>query len=355
MSFPPEGQRPRRPPRSRGAGPFENQTILVRRAVAVGAGLLVVILLFFGIRGCLDSRKDRAFRNYASDVRTLVVDSKGVSNRVFQILSNPKGRDTLDVQNDVNAQSTDADQLVERAHSTDHPGELGRAHEWILTTLEFRRDAIKRIAERIPAALGDKERKPAIASIAGQMQALLASDVIYLLRAVPELQRKFQQRGLDEQFPSDRFLPDLGWLQPSVVESRLSNIGNLEKAATPGSHGTGVQGVTVKPSGTALSEQGVNRVQLSDQLTFDIAVQNQGDSEETDVGVSVSIQNGKAINLDQTINRIAADDTQTVSIPITPSPTTGTITTVTIEVAAVPGEKVTDNNKMTFKVVFTPG
>jgi hypothetical protein len=358
LSFQPEGQRPRRPPRSRGAGPFfDNQTILVRRAIAVGVGLLVILLLFFGIRGCVNSRKDSAFRNYASDVRALVAESHGVSNRFFQILSNPKSRDALDVQNDVNAQSTDAEQLVERAKSTDRPGELGAAHQWIVTSLELRRDALKRIAQKVPAALGDKGRKPAIESIAGQMQALLASDVIYLLRAVPELQQKFQDRGLDEEFPTTRFLPveDLGWLQTSTVQSRLAKIGNLAKPATPGVHGTGIQGVTAKPSGTVLSQQGVNRVQSSDQLTFDIDVQNQGESEETDVGVSVSIQDGKAINLDQTINRIAAGDAQTVSIPISPAPATGTLSKVTIQVAAVPGEKVTDNNKATYRIVFTKG
>ena len=356
MSFQPEGQRPRRSSRSRegGAG-TDNQTILVRRAVAVGGALLLVILLFFGIRGCLDSRKDRAFRDYASDVRSLLSDSKGVSNRLFQILSNPKGRDSLDVQNDVNAQATDAEQLVERARGTDRPGELGRASEWVRTVLELRRDAIRSIAAKIPAALAEKQRKSAINSIAGQMQAFLASDVIWLLRAVPELQRKFQDRGLDESFASERFLPDLGWLQPATVESRLSSIGNLEKTATPGSHGTGVQGSTVKPSGTALNEQGVNRVQLGSQLTFDIDVQNQGDSEETDVGVSLTIEDGKTINLDQTINRIAAGDTQTVSIPVTTSPSTGRITTVTIQTDPVPGEKVTDNNKKSYQVVFTPG
>jgi hypothetical protein len=356
LSFAPRGERAGRSSRPQGAGAAnDNQTIVVRRALAAGAGVLVLLLLFFGIKGCLNSRKDSAFRTYAADVRALIRESDGLSDQLFQLLSKPGQADALDVQNEVNALSTDADQLVERAKNTHHPDELNKAQDWIVTTLEFRRDGLKRIAEKIPAAAAEKGRKPAITGIAAQMQAFLASDVIYSQRAVPELQHQFKKRSVGEQFSSSQFLPDLGWLEPTTVDSRLSQLGNLGKPATPGTHGTGLQGVTAKPSGTALVEGGVNRIAASNDLTFEVQVQNQGESEETNVDVTVSIKDGTPINIDQTISRIAAGDTQAVDIPITPTPATGAVSTVTVEVAAVPGEKVKDNNKATYQVVFTKG
>jgi uncharacterized membrane protein len=113
--------------------------------------------------------------------------------------------------------------------------------------------------------------------------------------------------------------------------------------------------VTAKPPGTALTEGGVNRIPASDQLAFEIRVQNQGESEETDVGVSITISNGREISVDQTISRIAAGDSQAVSIPITRRPPTDAVTDVTVEVAPVPGERVRDNNKASYQVVFTEG
>jgi hypothetical protein len=311
-----------------------------------------VFLLVIGIRACLDARKDRAFRDYAADVRSLVQESDGLSKSLFTVLSRPSQADSLDVQNEINALSTDAEQLVERARDTDHPGELNEGHEWFGATLEFRRDALDRIAQRVPAALADRGRRPAINSIAGQMQVLLASDVIYLQRALPELRLEFEERGINEALPGSRFLPDLGWLEPDTVEERLSRIGGLGRPATPGLHGTGLQGVTAKPSGTALAEGTVNRIPATDQLTFEVQVQNQGDSEETDVGVSITIRNGGERTVDQTISRIAAGATQAVSIPIT-DVTRGAVSEVTVEVAAVPGERVRDNNRATYQVVFT--
>jgi uncharacterized membrane protein len=110
--------------------------------------------------------------------------------------------------------------------------------------------------------------------------------------------------------------------------------------------------VTVQPSGTALSEQGVNRITLSDQLSFDVEVQNQGDSEETDVPVTITIQGGKRISVDQTIPRIAAGQTETVSIPLTEQPDAGSVSRMTVEIAPVPGEGTKENNTATYQVAF---
>jgi hypothetical protein len=328
---------------------------MVRRAIAAGGGLLAIVLLVWGVNGCLDARKDRAFRQYAADVRAIVDESNNLAGNFFESLSRPRNAQALDVQNEVNAQATDAEQLVQRARGTDHPGELNAAQSWLVASLEFRRDALKRIAQRIPAALSQRGAKPAINSIAAQMQMFLTSDVIYSQRAIPEMKQAFSDRGIDERLSASRSLPDLGWLDPATVETRLGKIGSAQRAATPGIHGMGLQGVTVKPSGTALSETGVNRIAASSGLTFDVQVQNQGQSEETNVGVSLAIKDGSAINLDQTVSRIAAGASQTVSIPITPTPETGAVSQVTIDVAPVPGEKVKDNNKATYQVVFTKG
>ncbi len=328
---------------------------MTRRAVAAGAGVVVLILLVLGIRGCLDARKDRAFRDYAGDVNAVVEESNNLANNLFETLSRPRNAEALDVQNEINALATDAEQLVERARDTDQPDELNGAHSRLVETLEFRRDALRNIAQRIPTALGERGRKPAIESIAAQMQMFLASDVIYSQRALPELQREFAERDINERFRRSQSLPDLGWLDPETVDTRLSRIGSTERAATPGLHGTGIVSVTAKPSGTVLSEDGVNRIAATDDLTFEVEVQNQGEAEETDIPVSVTIQNGRRLNLEQTISRIAAGDSQTVTIPITPAPTTGAVSEVTVQVTAVPGERVRDNNRATFQVVFTSG
>jgi hypothetical protein len=328
---------------------------MVRRTVALGGAILLIVLLVLGLNSCLDSRKDRAFRDYASDVRAIVRGSNDISESFFDLLSSPSRADALDVQTQVNAQRADAEQLVQRARDTDHPGELDGAHGWLVEALQFRADAIEAIAAQLPEALGDQRgSSDAVNAIAGQMQALLASDVIYLQRTIPGLLSAYDERGIEERFPTDRFLPDLGWLDPDTVQTRLGRIsGEDSQTATPGLHGTGSQTATVRPADVELTESGVNRVPSSDQLTIDVTVQNQGESEETDLGVSVSITNGERINVDQTIPRIAAGESETVSIPIQQAPSTEAVSTVTVAVDPVPGEGTRENNRIQYQVAFT--
>jgi hypothetical protein len=350
-----QGRRPDRPRRpSQGRSSTDSQTLLVRRSVAVVGAVILVILLVVGVKGCLDSRKDNAFRDYATDARAIIRGSNENSQRLFDLLSTPQRADALDVQTQVNAERADAEQLEQRAKGTDHPGELDAANGWLVEVLKFRADAIAKIAASLPEALGgDRGSSDAINSIAGQMQAFLASDVLYLQRTLPSLKSSYDDRGLEERFPTDRFLPDLGWLDPDTVSSRLERIGGTSKAATPGLHGTGIQGVTVQPAGVELNENGVNRVPAADRLTFDVQVQNQGESDETDVAVAISITNGDKIDVNQTIPRIAAGQSETVSIPIPKKPSTEAVSTVNVSVAPVPGEGTKDNNKATYQVAFT--
>jgi len=360
LSFPegrtqPAGARPSRGGRGRRPGRPDQQSIMVRRTIALVSAVVLVILLVVGINGCLDSRKDTAFRNYASDVRSLVTAEQDLSKRFFGTLSKPTRGDALSIQTQVNAQRVDAEQVVQRAKDTSHPGELSTAHGWIVTAFQFRADAIGRIANLLPTALGDKGKQAAIDSIAGQMQALLASDVIYSQRAIPALTSAFSKRGISERFPNERFMPDLGWLDPSTVGQRLGKLSGSGQAATPGLHGTSLESVTAQPAGTALTATGINRVPVSSQLAFDVKVKNGGDSEETDIGVTITISGAKKITVNQTIPRIANGQSATVSIPITQQPDTKSVNTVTVSIAAVPGEKNTANNKATYQVAFTGG
>jgi hypothetical protein len=66
------------------------------------------------------------------------------------------------------------------------------------------------------------------------------------------------------------------------------------------------------------------------------------------VTVQVTVDHGQPI--EETIDTIAAGETQTVEIPISPAPS-GEVT-LSVEVLPVPGEQVSSNNKATYTVTF---
>jgi hypothetical protein len=114
--------------------------------------------------------------------------------------------------------------------------------------------------------------------------------------------------------------------------------------------------MTVQPSGTALSTTTATPIKATAGLSFDVKVQNQGGSVEKAVAVKLAITGGaKPITVEQRIDTINPGETQTVSIPLPTLPPTGRPVTITITVAAVPGEKNLTNNKATYQAIFTAG
>jgi Domain of unknown function DUF11 len=117
-------------------------------------------------------------------------------------------------------------------------------------------------------------------------------------------------------------------------------------------HGNGTAAVSL--GGTALAPGGSASVQLTDDLSFEIQVQNQGENTENDVTVRATVgDGGDAIELDDTIDTIAPGEIKTVTIPLSRTPPTGQNVPITVEVEPVPGEEKTDNNSQESTVIFT--
>ena len=344
--------------RTRGPG-ADPQTLRLRRAAAAGAGLVILVLLIFAVRGCLNAREERAFKDYVRDVGALLQESDQQSRQFFDLLRDPTGQSPVDMQNRVNEFRVQAAQLVDRARDTDHPGELDGAQRFFVDTLEFRRDGLGAIADDLPTALGDTGRREATDRIAGQMLNFLASDVIYSQRVIPALQTELRDKDLlgEARPPESQFLPDIDWLRPRTVEDRLSRVSGEEGAGgspRPGLHGTGLAAVTVMPAGRALVAGAAAEIKATEDVSFDIQVENQGENDERDVTVRVAITGaGRPIELEERIEAIAAGQTETVTIPLANTPPIGRPVDIEVEIRPVPGERKTDNNKGSFPAVFT--
>ena len=349
----------RRPPRGPGVDP---QTLWIRRGIAVAVAILVIVLLVVGVHACQVSRKKNAFRNYGRDVAALMQQSDQQSQELFNLLRNPSGNaaNPVDVTNNANGVRVQAEQLVDRADGTSHPGELNTAQRYLVETLEFRRDGIANIATQLRTALGDQGRQQAMNAIAAQMRNFDASDVIYSQRFVPEFQDRLKAQGLlgQVEVPRSAFLPDIDWLRPTTVADRIARIRSGGSGAAgpvaPGVHGTSLGPVVVKPGGQTLSTSQAVSIPTSANTSFDVQVTNGGENDETNVRVRVTISGaGKPINIEQRIASFAKGTTQTVNIPLAQTPPTGQPVKIAVNVLPVPGEKNAANNKSTFPAIFT--
>jgi hypothetical protein len=358
-----EPRRPTRPSRTRSGGTAtaDRQTVLVRQAVLVGGVLLVALILFFLIRGCANDARKRGLRDYNASATQIAQESdRQVAKPFFELLNDAKGQSPADLQSTISGYRTEAEQQFKTAQGLDVPDQMVAAHRSLLMALEFRRDGLDAIASHITAALSDdaEASDPAIAAITGQMQAFLASDVIYSARIVPLIKDGLDKGGVTgETVASSRFLPGVEWLSQSYVADKLGAQAPASSGSSsggkpaPGLHGTGLQGVTA--GNVTLQPSSPNRIPAATR-DFAIKFTNQGDNDETDVRVQLTIEGGsKPIKATRTVNLVPKGQTVTANLEIPSAPPAGVPVTITAEVKPVNGEKKVDNNKAEYQALFT--
>ncbi|MGH2944584.1 MAG: hypothetical protein ACRDLN_17615, partial [Solirubrobacteraceae bacterium] len=192
---------------------------MVRRVAALGIGLLVVLLLVFGIRGCLNSRKEQALKDYNREVSSVVQDADANADAFFETLS-AGGQSSTDVQSEVNQLRFRAQALTKQAESVDAPGDMRPAQRNLLLSLSLIQESMGKVAEKLPAALSTDAAtaEPAVRAIAGEMQSFGAADVVYNRRTAALVKQVLDENEIGGQvIQNSSYLQNLGWLQPSTV------------------------------------------------------------------------------------------------------------------------------------------
>jgi hypothetical protein len=320
---------------------------MLRRGAALGGALIVLILLVLGVRGCLDARADRALRDYAGDVTQIADETAQTSKSFFDKMSDPGALSVTELVAEVNADRSAMDNYRARVDGLDAPGDMSDAQTALELVYELRSSAMTVIANRMSTALGDAGAEKATEAIARQMRKLVAADVLYETVVRPEINGVLDEHDLGDEVPRSVFVPDENrWLDEGEVSSALGSVSGASGAATPGVHGLGL--ISTAVNGIELSPEVPATVSAAETPEVEVEVQNQGESTENGVTVTVTVTGGASVQQD--ISEIAAGETATAAIPLTPAPKGEAMLEVVAE--PVPGEQVSENNEATYTVTF---
>jgi hypothetical protein len=334
---PPRRERPERRP--------ERQQIMLRRGLALGGGLVLLILIVLGVKGCLDARANRELSDYARNVAQIVEETQQTSKSFFERLEEPGTESVTDFVDRVNADRSAVDTYAGRIGDLSAPGDMSRAQSNLELSYQLRASAMDEIAEKMSTALADSGAAKATAVIAKQMQKLLASDVIYEQVVRPEVDGVLATNGIsDSDLPKSTYLADEKWLDETTVSEALGAISGGETTSASGVHGTELSSVTVNE--TELIEGAPTTIAGAEGVEVEVSVTNSGESTENGVNVAVTYE-GNTVKGE--INELPLGETGTALIPLTPPPS-GEVT-LEIEVEAVPGENLTENNVATYTLL----
>jgi hypothetical protein len=362
---------PRPRPRPRRGSPAggavgDSQQIYIRRAV-LGLGLvLIVVLMGFFISGCRDKQAERALKDYNAKVSGLAGESASTGTEFFKLF-NQDQPSAQELQTQINSLRVQSERTLEQAQGLSVPDEMVPAQQSLLISLELRRNALKAVGEQIRTALGDsgEQADAAIKSIAGQMSAFSASDVLYEARVIPFINQALKDKDIgDQTISKPKFLPSVDWLSQQFIAQKLDqqltsgaggDVAGKGQPTGPGLHGTGLTATSV---GDQTLQPGVpNQITYQPGMVFFVAFTNQGDNDEFNIKVTLRIESESSspITLATTVPSIAKGAKATAQLKLNRTPPIGTSTQIRVTVAGVPGEKKTDNNKSTYPALFKRG
>jgi hypothetical protein len=348
----PRRPQPRRPQAAGPRSPDEH-TLMVRRRVAFGVAVALLIVIVLVVNGCVKSEKTQALKNYNHNVSQLTGESnEQVARPLFSTLSGASGKQALEVEEQVDQLRIKAQSLATQVHDLSVPSEMEGAQRNLLLAFNLSVEAIEKIAGLLPKALGGKD-KQSIEHIAGANEILLAADVLDSQRVVPLIQQTLVEHGVKglTTTPS-RFLPNIGWLEPNTVSTRLTGTSSSQSTApTSGTHGSALKGVSVG-STTLAPEPTLNHVSGGGSPTFTVSVEDSGETPQSNVKVTVSVSAaGKQYKSSHAIETLEPGKTAQAQVSLTGIPT-GVASKVEVEVEAVPGEANVENNKASFLAIF---
>jgi hypothetical protein len=340
------------------------QQLLVRRLVAVGVGLVVIIVLVLGVKGCLNSRQEQALKDYNRDVASLVQESDANTDEFFTALTTG-GTSPTDVQAQINQLRVRAKTQTNQAQGLDTPGDMKAPQRNLLLTLGLVEEAMGKVAEKMLSALSTDAAtaEPAVLAITGEMQSFVAADVVYTRRTAALIKQVLDDHDIGGQtIQASSYLPNLGWLDASTVARRIhADAGRGAGAAastqppTPGLHGHGLLGVSVGDVTLDAGTTAANRLPAG-TVTFNVKFANQGENNEADVSVKVTIRGGgKTITAQKTVDQTTPGNETVVAVPLGQAPPIGVGVKITVEVRKVPGENNVTNNKAEYPAIFQRG
>jgi hypothetical protein len=330
---------------------------MVRRRVAAGVAVVLLIVIVLVVNGCLKSQRQQALKDYNGNVNQLARESEeNVSRPFFSTLSGAGSKSALSVEVQIDQLRVLAQNLANRAKGLSVPGEMAGAQRNLVLTYDLRAEGVTKVAALVPTALGG-QGKQANTLIAGDMEIFLASDVIYSQRVAPLVQQTLASNGIHNlSTTSSRFLPNLGWLDPATVDARIAGqSANAAQSGTAltGHHGSALKGVSVGTN-TLEAEPALNHIGGGGNPTFTAMVENAGEFPETNVKVDVTVTAaGKQFKASHAIEKTEPGKTVNVDIPVTGVPL-GVASKIEVQVEPVPGETNHEGTKNTYLAILGP-
>jgi hypothetical protein len=353
VRMPRRGGRGGSPPR-RPLGPGPGLTPLLRLLALIA--FIVAVLVFFGLvlQSCASTSKHDEYKHYIDKAATIARSSADDGASVAGALTTP-GVKVPDLQRKLSGIAEQERQNVTAAQHLDAPGPLRDENQHLIEALQLRVSGVEGLAQTFGSTASSKAAGDA-ALLAEQADRLLASDVVWDDLFLAPTTQVLKQKGVSGVVPPEsHFVTNHDLITERSMALVLQRLRGASTGGTPtGIHGTNIVNVKVLPGGQVLSPSGENTITATTDLAFVVTIDDSGDSQEVGIKITLTIQKSQgAIVKTQTVDLINPGQQKSVTFSALGTVPFAQKTQVNVDVASVPGEHNTDNNKASFPAIFS--
>ncbi len=349
--------------RASAESPFSNPR--VRLLLGVALAVVVVAIIVLVVRSYERNRLVDGYTSYVTQSGKIAQASAALGPKLVHTMENSTGQSSTQLKADLNALVADAARQTQQAKALDAPSGVVDANRALVLALQYRQNALGALAANLDSIVHSSSGPVAASSVANSMQRFLGSDVIvqdsYLGETAQALRNESITGVSVPNTNSVLFLP--GPDQDFVLAGNAAQLVNSmrhvgsEASGQGAPHGLSLVSVLAEPGAITLTPGISETIPESSNLHWAVTVQNGGSFVENNIRVSASLSyGGPPVDVQATtIRTFNPGQKVVVSVPGPQASAVklGTLGTLHVQVATVPGEQTITNNAADYPITVT--
>jgi hypothetical protein len=330
---------------------------LIRLLLLIVALVVVIVIIVVAARGCGGGDDAAAYAEYMSSIEEILAESDTVGANLAELLMAPGDTNRAEVQAKLDAFISKSEELEIAANALEVPKALveSGAHNLFLLVMHFRQTGVTALKPAVMGALEVEDTEVPAEQILHALYYLTHSDFLYKEAFTPAAREVLAAKELSGvSVPPSQFLEDPNIASQAEVLNILTGLRSAG-VLTP-VHGVALKRVVAQPDEKEITKGGTFNLTASDALAFVVTVENQGNMDEADVEVVVTLTPSDSTKQPQEvtykISELKAKTETDVTIEGLNPTAYGEIALLEVQVGPVKNEKYSDNNSMEAKVIF---
>ena len=329
---------------------------LLRLLLVLAAIVIIAVVIVIAARSAISGGEAADYQRYMTAVADVLERSDEVGADLTELLTSPGDTNRTEIQTRLDAFVADSEKLQVEAAALDAPKALVEqgVHQFFLLVMSFRQTGVAELKPALMNALEVENTEVSSEQISHALRYLSNSDFLYKEVFIPKTTALLAERKLaGVTVPTSTFFAD-----PDLASGRkvldilvgLKSAGDLQPV-----HGVELKQVVAMPDDKEITAGGTFNLTLTDQLTFVVTVENQGNMDEKNVPVLITLLSSASTDpqkVTSVIPQIKAKAKVTLEVKgVNPSPY-GEVAVLNVKAGPVPDEKYNDNNWIEANVIF---